>query len=97
VAIFVVKVGFGRRRHGMAVPEVGPCTPPYLAHDVRTRYVTVSVPEDDPMEAELLAFEIASALTHDADQQVKSTEAMPNPIMVGADMVTSLTTVEAVL
>jgi len=90
-----VEVGFGRRRHGMTTPEVGPCVPPYLAHDVRTRHVAVEA--EERIEAELLAFEIASALTHDGNQQLKSTDPMPNPVMVGADMITHLETVEAVL
>ena len=93
--VYVVKIGFGVRRHGMATPVDGPCSPPYLRHDAHTRYVAVEA--ENHIEAELAAFEMAEALTHVGNQVLKSTDPMPNVIMVGADMVTTLRTVEAVL
>jgi hypothetical protein len=86
----------------MVPPEAGPCTPPYLAVDKFTRYVWVEAP--DRMSAELLAFDMADTLSIESnakmtreDPQPGSRPAFPGRIVVGADMVTFIQTVEVIL
>lgn len=83
----------------MTTPEVGPCTPPYLQADRFFRYVWVEAP--DAMTGELVAFDMVDSCTVESNYRIRREDPVQGGrpsffgrIVAGADMVTSIETVD---